>query len=450
MKYFGTDGIRGKFGEFPISGEFFENLAHSIEKFFLEKYSKRTLTVCIGMDTRASGIQLFQSLLCGFSKATKVLDCGILPTPAVAEATIFTKSDAGMVITASHNPSSDNGVKIFTTAGEKLTVEWENELEEIVENARSGAERECEVVDIHEMAEKHYCAKFTNSGISLDGTIVLDSANGATSRVAKRIFGELAKNVIQIGDAPNGHNINDGYGSEHPETLAATIKKVGAFVGIASDGDGDRVVILDENGEKIDGDVLIGTIAAHMVECGELANGKIVATIQSNRGLDRYLKTIGVSVIRCAIGDRNVYQEMLKNDCYFGGESSGHLIFRKFSPIGDSITAAIYLLTMAARKNIKLSKLKTNIALLPQKSFNIAVSDKVPISEIKGLGDDVERERQTLGPGGRIIARYSGTEPKLRVTVESDDVEEVDHAWERLQKSILTRFGENDISATIS
>ncbi|MDR1413614.1 MAG: hypothetical protein LBI56_01595 [Puniceicoccales bacterium] len=447
MKYFGTDGIRGEVGKVPIDAEFFERLAHAIEKFFLQKYKKKDLTVCLGMDTRKSGIALRKALLRGFSSGTKVLDCKILPTPAISGATIWTKSDAGIMITASHNPSSDNGIKIFNARGEKLSAEEEEEIERIIDSGADLPLRSAAAVDFHRQAQRNYCSKYENflpNGALSGKTIVVDSANGATSAVAKKIFESLGLNVIQIGNRPNGKNINDGCGSEHPGNLANFMKNSGAFAGIAFDGDGDRVVIFDETGEKISGDVLIGRIAIHMAKAGNLPNETIVTTIQSNMGLDRYLKSNGIDVIRCDVGDRNVYQAMLKNNCPFGGENSGHLIFSKFSPIGDGITAALHVLLIAVEGNINLSKLKTNIALFHQKSFNISVREEISLS---GFKDDAAKAQSAMSPDSRILVRHSGTESKVRVLVESPFLKEVEHAWEKLEQSMLERANED---ATIS
>ncbi|MDR1401648.1 MAG: hypothetical protein LBI81_01660 [Puniceicoccales bacterium] len=439
MKYFGTDGIRGKYGKFPISEEFFTRLGSAIEKFFLVKCGRKNLTICVGRDTRRSGISLFRALFQGFSGATQILDCKILPTPAISSAVVFTKSDAGIVLTASHNPSSDNGVKIFNARGEKLSIDEEEEMEGMLEQLPNNTLHAPEVVDFHSRAQQIYCNKYKNflpKGALSGKTIALDSANGATSRVAGKIFRNLGLNVIQIGSTPNGTNINENCGSEYPQNLTNFMKKNDAFAGIAFDGDGDRVVIFDETGEKIAGDVLIGRIAVHMAKKNNLPNGTIVTTIQSNMGLDKYLELNGIGVIRCDVGDRNVYQEMLKNHCHFGGENSGHLIFEKFSPIGDGITAALYVLSIVAEENIELSNLKTNIALFPQKSFNVPVSKKIPNSELE---DIISKAQSNLSSGSRIVVRNSGTEPFLRITVEAESEGEVDHTWDGLKRSILER-----------
>jgi phosphoglucosamine mutase len=453
VKYFGTDGIRGKFGVAPIDGDFFQKLAHTLEIVFSKNRKRGKLKVCIGRDTRASGAVLFEAMVRGFSSKAKVLDCEILPTAAIAEATIFSKSDLGIAITASHNPGSDNGIKIFNGNGEKLTVELEEEIERAFDSTGNVAQQSSEVVDFHSKARRHYCSKYKNflaKGALRGRTVVVDSANGATCGVVGEILEAFGAKVIQIGNSPNGENINDGCGSEHTENLAAAMDELKAFVGFAYDGDGDRVVIFDGTGERVDGDILIGAIADHMASTGALTNGTITVTTQSNLGLDRYCNSVGVNVIRCNVGDRNVYWSMVESGCNFGGENSGHLIFRQFSPIGDGITSALYVLSILIEKGTSFTELKRKIALLPQKSFNVSVDRKVPVSDIKNLSDDIEKVKAQLANPNRIVTRYSGTESKLRILIEGPDEASVDSAWSDLKKSIIERMCENGISASIS
>ncbi|MDR1173590.1 MAG: hypothetical protein LBK24_02230, partial [Puniceicoccales bacterium] len=309
-----------------------------------------------------------------------------------------------------------------------------------------------QIIEFHGEAKQNYCNQYENflpTGALSKTIIALDSANGATHEVAKEIFEHFGAQVIQIGNHPNGENINDICGTEYPEALATLMQQMSAAIGIAHDGDGDRVVIFDEMGEKINGDVLLGIVAGHLLATDALPNRSIVVTIQSNLGLDKYLQAMGINVLRCDVGDRNVYQTMIQNNCYFGGEGSGHLIFRKISPIGDGIAAALLMLDIIARNNAKLSELKTKIALYPQKSFNVAVNDKVPLSDIKGLEEDIEKINSKLPPPHRVLVRYSGTESKLRVLVEAPNQELVDDAWKDLKRSIIDRITDDGISASI-
>ncbi|MDR0693624.1 MAG: hypothetical protein LBF49_03635 [Puniceicoccales bacterium] len=452
MKYFGTDGVRGKFGTGPICEEFFRRLAGAIEGFATKKYSREKFPICVGRDTRKSGIVLQRAFIEGFSKDVKVFDCGVLPTPAISKMVQYTKSNIGIVITASHNPASDNGIKFFNAGGEKFTVLEEEELEQILENIAHTAHQGPQMIEFHGEAKRNYCGQYENflpTGALSKTVIALDSANGATHEVAKEIFEYFGAQVIQIGNHPNGENINDACGTEHPEALATLMQQTQAAIGVAHDGDGDRVIIFDERGEKIDGDVLLGMVAVHLLETDALPNGSMVTTIQSNLGLDKYLQAMGIDVIRCDVGDRNVYQTMIRNNCYFGGENSGHLIFRKISPVGDGIAAALLVLNIVVKNNIGLSELKTKIALFPQKSFNVAVNVKVPLSDIEGLNEDIEKIDSKLPPPHRVLVRYSGTESKLRVLVEAPDQEMVNDAWKDLKKSIIERMMDNGISASI-
>jgi phosphoglucosamine mutase len=453
MKYFGTDGIRGKFGSAPMDGEFFQRLAAALERFCRRKTGERRLTICLGRDTRDSGIELALALVAGFSRNMHILDCGILPTPAIAGETILCGADLGIAITASHNPPTDNGIKIFDGEGKKLTEAEEEILEKFLDEIESGPAEGTSVTDFHAKARGHYadrCRGFLPRDSLRGRTIAIDTANGATVEVAGEIFGDSGATVIWVGNSPDGKNINLGCGTEHPEALAAAMAGGDVSLGIAYDGDGDRVVMFDECGDRVDGDVLIGTVAGYLSSTGDLPNGGIVVTVQSNLGLDVYLKTLGVTVIRCDIGDRNVYRTMEANDCQFGGENSGHLIFRKFSPTGDGLVASSLILSMLRRMGTKLSQWKTKIALFPQKCFNISVDKKVPFSDIMGLEKDIKEVQNELGPDGRAVVRYSGTENKIRGLVESPDRIVVDNAWCKLTKSIISRAAENNISATIA
>ncbi|MDR1528217.1 MAG: hypothetical protein LBS22_01350 [Puniceicoccales bacterium] len=452
MKYFGTDGIRGRFGTNPVCEEFFRRLARTIERFTTKKYGGEFFSICVGRDTRKSGIVLQKAFIGGFSKDVKVFDCGILPTPAISKMAQHTKSNIGIAITASHNSASDNGIKFFNARGEKFTVREEEELEQILENIANIAPQMPQVIEFHGEAKQNYCDQYKNflpAGALSKTVIALDSANGATYEVAKEIFEYFGARVVQIGNYPNGENINDACGTEHPGALATLMQQTQAAIGIAHDGDGDRVVIFDEMGAKINGDVLLGTVAGHLLATNALPNRSMVTTIQSNLGLDKYLQAMGINVLRCDVGDRNVYQTMIRNNCYFGGEDSGHLIFRKISPVGDGIAAALLVLDIVTRNNIRLSELKTKIALFPQKSFNVSVNTKVPLSDIKGLNEDIEKIDSKLPSPHRVLVRYSGTEPKLRVLVEAPNQEVVNDAWKDLKRSIIDRMMDNGISASI-
>lgn len=452
MKYFGTDGIRGRFGTDCISEEFFKNLGSSIQKYLIRKYDKSEYKIAIGRDTRFSGQDLLNAFINGLSSKVTVIDCGILPTPAIAEVVIKESCDIGAAITASHNKYTDNGIKFFNRFGEKLTINEEQEIEDIIDNNSHKNTDRSSVIRHHNDAQTIYQQKYNNflSPNSLNGIkIAIDSANGATYHVIKEILHQYNPVIEHIGNAPNGTNINEQCGSEYPDNMSKFIQNNNACIGFSYDGDGDRVIVFDENGEKIDGDILIGILAEYMIRNNILPNKSIVVTHQSNLALDNYIKLLGGNVIRCDVGDRNVYHTMKQHNILFGGENSGHLIFRQFSPIGDGITATLFVLKLIMASEKKLSQLKRMFALFPQKTFNILVDKKIPLEQISGLQDDIAKIDNKLPSPHRIVVRYSGTEPKLRALIEAQEKTAIDHSWKNLSDTIIERLSENGISASL-
>lgn len=452
MKYFGTDGIRGHFGTNLISEKFFKNLGSSVEKYLNRKYSKSVYKIAIGRDTRYSGQDLLSAFINGLSSNVSVIDCGVLPTPAIAEVVIKESCDLGAAITASHNKYTDNGIKFFNENGEKLTIDEEQEIEDIIDNDSAENITQSSVIKYHDNAKKIYQQKYNNFLLSnsLNGIkIAIDSANGATSHVVKEILQPYNAVIEHIGNSPNGININEQCGSECPDSMSNFIHSNDVYVGFSYDGDGDRVIVFDENGEKIDGDILIGILAEYMIHNHLLPNKSIVVTHQSNLALDSYIRQLGGNVIRCDIGDRNVYQTMKQHNILFGGENSGHLIFRQFSPIGDGITATLFILKLLLTSKKTMSSFKRKFALLPQKTFNILVDNKMPIEKIPGLQDDIAKIDAELPQPHRIVLRYSGTEPKLRALIEARERISVDHAWKKLSDAIINRLSENGIASSL-
>lgn len=452
MKYFGTDGIRGRFGTDFISEKFFKNLGSSVEKYLNRKYSKSAYKIAIGRDTRYSGQDLLNAFINGLSSNVSVIDCGVLPTPAIAEVVIKESCDLGAAVTASHNKYTDNGIKFFNSHGEKLTAEDEQEIEYIIDNNSAENVTQSSVIEYHDDAKKIYQQKYNNFLLAnaLNGIkIAIDSANGATSHVVKEILQSYNAVIKHIGNTPNGTNINEQCGSECPGNMSKFIQENNACIGFSYDGDGDRVIAFDENGEKIDGDILIGILAEYMIRNDLLPNKSIVVTHQSNLALDNYIKQLGGNVMRCDIGDRNVYQTMKKHNVWFGGENSGHLIFRQFSPIGDGITATLFILKLLLTSGQKLSSQRRKFALLPQKTFNIIVDKKIPLEKIPGLKDDIAKIDDQLPSPHRIVVRYSGTEPKLRALIEAQEKSAIDHCWKNLSDTIIDRLSENGISASL-
>ncbi|MDR3274175.1 MAG: hypothetical protein LBS87_02465 [Puniceicoccales bacterium] len=417
---FGTDGIRGQFGQYPVVPGFFSRLARATEEFFAQYLGKDRLKVAIGRDTRESGEILVQALIAGFSDRVTALQCGVLPTPAVAYITRKLGCDCGFSVTASHNPYHDNGVKIFNGEGEKLPIDLELGIENLVQIlAMDVGAAAAEVINHVSAAEEEFCASFDNVGFTFGGRVVLDVANGAGTATSPPILRKICRDLVVIGDKPDGKNINVECGSESIATLCQSVKDHRAAVGIAHDGDADRLVMVDETGVPVNGDQVLGVIAKYLFNENRLSNNLLVVTEQSNSGLDSSLSKLGIGVVRCGVGDRNVYYSMLKHGASLGGEESGHLILREFSNTGDAISAAVLMLKIMAETGAPLSLLKDDISLLPKKLHNIKVSQKIPLSEIDGF-DKLLNFLKTSEPNyGRVFVRYSGTENKLRVLVEA-------------------------------
>jgi phosphoglucosamine mutase len=420
-KFFGTDGVRGEVGRYPIVPEFFSHLAGVVEEFFSQHMSKDRLKIAVGRDTRWSGEMLAMALALGFSSNATVLDCGILPTPAVAYAIRAFGCDCGFSITASHNPYVDNGVKIFNANGEKLSADLELAIDELLQRNVPPVRGElvAAITDCADLARNKFCAQFDVEDFTFTGRVVLDTANGAATFTSHKILHKFCRDLTAIGDNPDGRNINLNCGSEHIAALCESVRNTGARLGFAQDGDGDRLVVVDETGEPVDGDQLLGVIAGYLFQKKRLKNGLVVVTEQSNFGLDRSLNALGITVVRCDVGDRSVYQAMLKHGASFGGEESGHIIFREISNGGDAVAAAVLVLKIVGELGRPLSELKATIPLYPKKLCNINVMEKIPLHGIAGFGELLDFLRRSEPDYGRVFARYSGTENKLRVLVEA-------------------------------
>lgn len=439
MRCFGTDGVRGAYGSEFVRGLFFKKIAHALELFGKRKLQKSVLKIVIGHDTRSSGIALKKALFDAFSDSVTVLDCGVVPTPAIAYNTLNEHADFGLSITASHNPYTDNGIKIFNSFGEKLSFSDELEFEESINMRRFLLKKKCEIVDFHDTAIKNYCKLVVSAadGLRFDGfKILLDTANGATSKTTGQILHSLGVDIVQINNKPTGKNINKNCGSEHANTLQPA--KFGCDIGIAHDGDGDRVVFVDEMQRVIPGDKILAIFGKNILATSK--NKVVVATLQSNFGLDSAIKKSGGRLERSDVGDREVYYKMLECDSEFGGENSGHMIFRNILSTGDGAISAINLLKILKNTGKKLSDLADEITLFPQRTFNIKVAEKVPLDKMPELVRDLENFRMTLEDSGRILVRYSGTEPKLRVLVEAKTESLVDQKADELKNIINIHF----------
>jgi len=427
-KLFGTDGIRGKSGVYPITPDMVVKIGQALGHI-LSKGKKKgeTLKVVIGKDTRISGYMVEQALASGLnSVGVYVQLIGPMPTPGIGFLAQNMRANAGIIISASHNPYSDNGIKIFGPDGYKISDEMELEIESMVLNEDLNSflaidEKIGRTKRIDDAAGRYIVfAKNTFPlDINLEGIrLVLDSANGAAYKVAPMVFEELGAEVITLNIKPNGFNINSGAGALHPEALSEAVKTYRADLGIALDGDADRIILVDEQGKIVDGDVILAMSAIHLKEQGRLKNNKIVATKMSNLALDECLKSEGIELLRVSVGDKNVVKMMRELDVSLGGEQSGHIIFSEHSTTGDGIVAALKILELMKRKKQALSQLSSILKPYPQVQLNVKVKNKIPLDEIKGYKELHKEKESDLKGEGRILIRYSGTENLARVLVE--------------------------------
>lgn len=435
MKYFGTDGIRGNYGIEPITIPIIQKIAWAFGQ--LLKQTHLNPTVLIGRDTRATGT-IIQNAINSALKSAKihVIDGGIAPTPAIACNTKWMHAQGAIAITASHNPSSDNGLKFFNYQGIKLSFEEEKYIESLIEKAPLSYENITTTPTINS------CEKYVQKIIEcipqnhLKGfKIVLDTAHGAGTYSSEKVLKYAGVDIISIGNSPNGTNINDHVGSEYPEYLKQLVLENNANLGFAHDGDADRLVCIDETGKIIPGEIILGSLAVFMHEENNLRNNTLVTTIQSNYGLDQSLQKQGIKTIRTDVGDRNVLEELLNLNCNLGGEASGHFIFSDLSPCGDGLVTALELLKYLKSKKLLASDLFHYINLLPQKSININIQKKLPLSTLPTFYPVYQKILQVLQSSGRILARYSGTENKLRLLVEGTDEKALEEYLVELTKA---------------
>ncbi len=442
-KYFGTDGVRGRFGDQWINPEFAVRLGRAAGRSLAGQCrSSRRPVVVIGRDTRESGPVLEAALVEGLmDSGTDVIRLGVAPTAAVALAVLHYGADLGIVVTASHNPADDNGIKFFSAEGRKLTDQAEEDIERWLDDPslNEGAGRTGQVRDEPDLAfyEKRLVGLLPPGALK-DWTIVLDAANGAGYRTAPGVLRALGARVIALGDLPDGRNINDGVGSQHPEFLAARVRLEGADLGLALDGDGDRIVAVDETGEVVPGDALLALLALHALEAGKLAHRTLVATVHSNLGLDAALRAAGGSVERTDVGDRHVLARLVEGGFNLGGESSGHIIFPETAPAGDGLLAALKIIEvlLSSAGSPRLSKLAGRFVAFPQQSAALRVKDKPDLASLPRLSAVMARAEKALGDQGRILVRYSGTEPKIRLLVEGSDMAEIKRWMESLRHAV--------------
>ena len=454
-KIFGTDGVRGTANIEPVTAETALKLgraaAHVFKNLESQSRGRGKHKIVIGKDTRLSGYMLENAISSGIlSMGVDVLFIGPLPTPGVAYVTPSLRADAGIVITASHNPYTDNGIKFFRADGYKLDDKIEAEIENLVftgevEKIRPSAEHIGKAVRIDDALGRyieHAKASFPR-GLTLEGVkIVLDCGHGAAYKSSPCVLRELGAEVLVFNNHPNGKNINQDCGSMHPEAMCRQVVEYGAQIGIAHDGDADRVLLCDEKGNLIDGDDIMAIAALEMLAEKTLAGKTLVSTVMSNAGLEAAIKNAGGKMLRTAVGDKNVIDEMLRGGFNFGGEQSGHLIFREHASTGDGLVAALQILRIMKAKGAALSKLAKCWTRFPQLVTNVKVREKKPFEQLDGVNAlVVAAEKELSAQGGRLLLRYSGTEPKARLLVEGRNAKSLNNWSKKICGVIQKQIG---------
>jgi len=445
LRYFGTDGIRAPFGEMPMELPFLRRVGYAIERRLALRMPGRRLKFVAARDTRTSGPAILAAVAEGMlAHGHEVLDCGVAPTPAVPEAMYAWRADFGMMVTASHNPPGDNGVKFFDENGLKLAERDEAEIEAWIDRVHPPATapimaptRPADAIDGYIKMRALLLPPNALGG----WTIAVDCAHGATCATTPEVLRKLGADVRVMAVEPDGGRINTGCGSEHPEFLAALTRSGGARVGFAHDGDGDRLVVSDETGAIVDGDEILGILALDALRRGALRQNVVVATIQSNAGLDKSVSAAGGNVMRVGVGDRQVLHKLLELGASLGGENSGHYIFPEISRCGDGLVAALQLLRVMHDTGKPLSVLRRDVPLLPQLTLNLRVQAKTSFAELPLLGGALRATEGQLNGRGRVLARYSGTEKKLRLLVEGPDRAELQSLLETLRRAAEKELG---------
>ena len=446
-KYFGTDGVRGE-----ANVELTPELAFKLGRFggyVLSQHEEETPLVFVGRDTRISGEMLEHALIAGLlSVGIRVYKLGVIATPGVAYLVRTEKASAGVMISASHNPALDNGIKFFGGDGFKLDDDRELEIEALLDAAedtlpRPSAQGLGTVMEYPEGLRK-YQEFLVSTGVQLEGMhVVLDTANGAASTSARQIFADLGAQLTVIGENPDGLNINDGVGSTHPEHLQEKVKEVGAAIGLAFDGDSDRLIAVDENGEIVDGDKIMYIIGSYLSSKGLLEKNTIVTTVMSNLGFHKALDAKGIQKEITAVGDRYVVEEMRKSGYNLGGEQSGHVVIMDYNTTGDGQLTGVQLTKIKQETGKKLSELAAEVTIYPQKLVNIRVENsmKDKAMEVPAIREIIEKMEAEMAGNGRILVRPSGTEPLLRVMAEAPTHEEVDYYVDTIAAVVQAEIG---------
>lgn len=448
---FGTDGIRGVANVDPMTGEMAMQLGRAIAHVFKEVKGKHRIVV--GKDTRLSGYMLETALASGIcSMGADVMLVGPLPTPGIAFITTSMRANAGVVISASHNPYYDNGIKIFSQDGFKLPDEMEHRIEELILSNHLNSLRPTasEVGKAHRIddAVGRYVVFLKNTfpnDLTLDGLrIVLDCAHGAAYRVAPTVFEELGAEVIPAGVEPNGENINANCGALYPEMASRLVLEKGADFGMALDGDGDRIVFVDRHGKQVDGDHILAICGLQLLSEEKLKKGTLVTTVMSNIGLDRAVKKSGGKVVRTQVGDRYVVEEMVRGGYNLGGEQSGHTIFLDYNTTCDGILTALQVLAIMKRKERQLDELAKVMEPLPQVLYNVEVKEKKDLYEFPEIEGRIKKIENSLGDSGRVLIRYSGTEPLLRIMIEGEDETKIHRFAQELVELVKKHLGKTE------
>lgn len=445
-KYFGTDGVRG-----VANSELTPELAFKLGRFggyVLTKSSKEKPKVLVGRDTRISGEMLENALAAGLlSIGAEVMRLGVISTPGVSYLTRVMSAEAGVMISASHNPVADNGIKFFGSDGFKLTDDQEAEIEALLDAETDELPRPTggdlgSITEYFEGGQKYIQYLKQTVDEEFDGIhVALDCAHGATSTLATHVFADLDADISSMGASPNGLNINEGVGSTHPEALAKLVVDKGADVGLAFDGDGDRLIAVDEKGTIVDGDQIMYICAKHLKSEGRLKQDTVVSTIMSNMGFYKALEENGMKSVKTAVGDRYVVEEMKKNEYNLGGEQSGHIIFLDYNTTGDGLLSGLQLVNIMKITGKKLSELANEMTIFPQKLVNIRVTDKHGVTDNALVAEKIAEVERDMDGDGRVLVRPSGTEPLVRVMVEAPSAEACEEYVERIAAVVREEMG---------
>ncbi len=451
-RLFGTDGVRGVANVHPMTAEMALQLGRALA--WIVRSGPHRHRIVIGKDTRLSGYMLEQAIASGIcSMGVDVMLTGPLPTPGIAFLTHSMRADAGVVISASHNPYQDNGIKFFSRDGFKLADELELEIERLVLDAggtedfqglRPTATRIGKAKRVDDAIGRYvvFLKAIFPKQLSLEGmTVVVDCANGAGYHVAPDVFEELGAKVIALNTSPDGKNINAKCGAVHPEAMAKAVLRHKADLGIALDGDADRAILVDEKGRVVDGDAIMALVGRDLQRRKQLSKGTVVATVMSNLGLERSLAQVGAKVVRTAVGDRYVVEEMRRSGCNFGGEQSGHLVFLDYVTTGDGVAAGLNTLAVMAREGRPLSELARCFEPVPQALVNVAVKQRRALGELPGVQKSIAAVERSLGKDGRVLVRFSGTENKVRVLVEGPDAKKTRSHADTIAAEIVRALG---------